>query len=63
MRDTINVPPMPQIPNPMKEFRQFAEVHVHSQGVLRDKLDRLIALQEQQNELLTQLLQRFPAQG
>lgn len=42
--------------NAEKDFTMFSKAVTENQSALADRLDRLIALQEKQNELLQQLL-------
>lgn len=48
---------MPRVWNAEKDFTEFSKAVTENQFALAKRLDQLIALQEQQNELLQQLVQ------
>lgn len=56
------MPFMPQVPNTHAVIERIAKNQVEAHRQLMERLDRLIALQEKQNELLLQLAQAKPAQ-
>lgn len=58
----IPMPVMPNILNTHAAIERIANNQVQAHHQLMERLDRLIALQEQQNALLLQLAQGKPAQ-
>lgn len=48
---------MPRVWNAEKDFTEFSKAVTENQFALAKRLDQLIALQEQQNELLQRLVQ------
>lgn len=59
----FRTPVMPQIPNTHAVIERIASNQVEAPRQLMERLDRLISLQEKQNELLLQLAQGKPTQG
>lgn len=53
----FRAPVMPRVWNAEKDFMDYARAVTENQHALAKRLDQLIALQEQQNELLQQLVQ------
>lgn len=48
----------PSLPNPMRELREMHQEAMQSQLLLSDQLQQLIALQQEQNQLLSRLLDK-----
>ena len=59
----FRAPVMPRVWNAEKDFMDYARAVTENQHALAKRLDQLIALQEQQNELLQQLVQDRQAKG